>query len=307
MAHIELPTLHSCYERRMNWYPEVQRYPTQVRELTDLAAIADRFDLIMLDVGGVLFLGEHVMEGAVQTVQQLRRSSCQVCVVSNDTMHTGAMAAQRYQKSGFDLSEQEVVTSLDVVLSWLPSVQEPHRYAVMAPASHSRADHWQGMVNLNERQGEIPDSVDRLLFLAAAGWTDAMQETLVSSARGRSFELVIGNPDVGAPWRTDDQFILYATPGYFLDNFVTRTEQQAKPLLLGKPGPAPFELAATRWGVTDPSRVLMVGDTLHTDIVGATAMGYQSLLLGCGVYRQQQTSTLITESGISPSFVAHSL
>lgn len=54
----------------------------------------------------------------------------------------------------------------------------------------------------------------------------------------------------------------------------------------------------------EPRRVLAVGDTLHTDILGARHAGFTSLLVESGVLRGQQSDNFINASGIHPDFVA---
>ena len=130
-----------------------------------------------------------------------------------------------------------------------------------------------------------------------------MQKNLLHSAQGRQFKLVLGNPDVAAP--SGDHLV--ATPGYFLAEFVEKTGQQDKPKLFGKPDLSMFTTAMQRFGITDPNKVLMVGDTLYTDILGGNAMGCKTLLLQCGIYRYQAINQVIAQTGIRPCYIAPSL
>jgi len=53
--------------------------------------------------------------------------------------------------------------------------------------------------------------------------------------------------------------------------------------------------------------ILMVGDTLHTDILGGNKFGISTLLVLSGNTRKENYETLIQASGIIPDFVADSL
>jgi len=160
------------------------------------------------------------------------------------------------------------------------------------------------MVHLNTCGETLAPEVDSLLFFSAAGWSPQQQDRLVTAAQHRQFSLAVGNPDVAAPARKDGRDWLYATPGYFLDDMVTRTDQRQSPLLLGKPGGCIFETASRRYGDVPAERVLMVGDTLYTDILGGAAMGFSTLLLESGVYRGVSVESAISEAGIVPDFIA---
>jgi ribonucleotide monophosphatase NagD (HAD superfamily) len=55
----------------------------------------------------------------------------------------------------------------------------------------------------------------------------------------------------------------------------------------GKPDPAIFRRAAQALGQTDDARILVVGDSLLTDIKGAAAAGYDSLLVTRGIHAEE--------------------
>ena len=304
MIEISLSILNQCYTRRMGWYPAVKKTEQQPQRINGIAEILDQFDLIMLDSYGVLCRGPVAIEGAVDAIAMMRERHKSFCVVSNDTMTNQSVAAEKYGKRGFDFSNQEVVTSLDMTEQWLKTINTPEKWAVIAPFPHPSDELLQGMVRLNETNGVIPEQVENILFMVGTGWTSEMQDNLVHSGQGRQFNMVVGNPDMGAPYMIDGKIHIGATPGYFIDNFVERTGQQGQPTLYGKPGSTIFQTVANRYGITDPSKVLMVGDTLYTDILGGNAMGFKTLLLECGIYQGRDVMEEISSAGIAPDFIA---
>ena len=60
----------------------------------------------------------------------------------------------------------------------------------------------------------------------------------------------------------------------------------------GKPDPAIFRRAAKALGQAEAARILVVGDSLATDIGGAAAAGYASLFVTRGIHA--------AELGIAP-------
>ncbi|WP_281647135.1 HAD hydrolase-like protein [Parendozoicomonas sp. Alg238-R29] len=304
MIEINLSILNQCYSRRLNWYPPVKNSEAAPRKISGIEEVLDQFDLIMLDSYGVLCRGVEAIDGAVEAIAMMRERGKAFCVVSNDTMTNQYVAAEKYAARGFDFANEEVVTSLDVTESWLATVENPERWGVIAPLPHPTDKLLEGMVRLNECNGAIPEQVDSILFMVGTGWTQDMQDNLLKSAEGRQFTMAVGNPDMGAPYFIDGQIHINATPGYFMDNLVEATDQRAVPMLFGKPGNTIFQTVAERHCVTDPSRVLMVGDTLYTDILGGNAMGFKTLLLECGVYMGTDIDQAIAEAGIAPDFIA---
>lgn len=74
------------------------------------------------------------------------------------------------------------------------------------------------------------------------------------------------------------------------------------PIVAGKPSPAMYEIALARMNL-NPAEVLVVGDRLETDIVGAQALGCGSALVLSGVSSQEQAS----EWQPAPDYVLPSL
>ena len=296
-------SLNEIYARHLDWYPAIANPQSAPEFIDGLADIMGQFDLVLLDSYGVLCRGSTPIDGAAEAIQQLRTNSIPFCVVSNDTLTNRSVAAEKYQARGFDFSADEVLTSLDITEQYLSTLTKRDHIAVIAPLEHPSNHLLEGMIRLNGCNGEIPEGVDTLLFLTGAGWTAKMQENLVSTANGRQFELVVGNPDIGAPHGDH----VTATPGYFIADLVEQTIQTAKPTLFGKPGRSIFSMAIEQHQITDPSRVLMVGDTLYTDILGGNAMGFKTLLLQCGVYQNQDIEAVIASTGISPHYIAPGL
>ena len=303
MIEINLSILNQSYSRRMGWYPPVQNPETAPQRISGIEEILDQFDLIMLDSYGVLCRGVKAIDGAVDAIAMMRKRGKKFSVVSNDTMTNQYVAAERYAARGFDFANEEVVTSLDVTESWLPTIEDPSCWGVIAPQPHPTGKLLEGTTSLNDCNGVIPDHIDSILFMVGSGWTQEMQGNLEASAKGRQFNLAVGNPDMGAPNYINGKIHINATPGYFMDRMVEATGQKATPQLFGKPGKAIFQTVAERHGVTDPSRVLMVGDTLYTDILGGNAMGFKTLLLECGIYMGTDVDQAIADSGITPDFI----
>ena len=296
-------SLNEVYARHLNWYPAIQNPQSAPEHIEGLADIMFQFDLILLDSYGVLCRGSTPIEGAPEAIQQLRKNNVSFCVVSNDTLTNRSVAAEKYRTRGFDFTSNEVLTSLDITEQYLSSLESSGNIGVIAPLDHPSNHLLEGMVRLNGCNGEIPDGVDTLLFLTGAGWTAKMQKNMVNSANGRQFDLIVGNPDIGAPHGDH----VTATPGYFLADLVEQTIQKAKPTLFGKPDRSIFSMAIEQHQITDPSKVLMVGDTLYTDILGGNAMGFKTLLLQCGVYQNENILEVISRTGISPHYIAPAL
>ena len=69
-----------------------------------------------------------------------------------------------------------------------------------------------------------------------------------------------------------------------------------------------FEEAKRRFGAVSPERVLMIGDTLHTDILGGAAAGYKTALItDHGMFKGEDVAGYIEKSGIAPDYIIPSI
>jgi glycerol 3-phosphatase-2 len=78
---------------------------------------------------------------------------------------------------------------------------------------------------------------------------------------------------------------------------------------IGKPHPDIFHLALRKANYRGiGKRVLMVGDTLHTDILGGQSMGFDTALVtGQGASHGLELNSAIAHTGICPDFAVKAI
>ena len=110
--------------------------------------------------------------------------------------------------------------------------------------------------------------------------------------------MIIANPDLVAPRETG----LSLDPGYYGHALMDATGHM--PVFLGKPFAPVFQrVEAALPKAQDRGRIVMVGDTLHTDILGAAARGWRTVLAtGHGVFAGMDVAPFIAKSGIRPDW-----
>jgi ribonucleotide monophosphatase NagD (HAD superfamily) len=108
----------------------------------------------------------------------------------------------------------------------------------------------------------------------------------------------VANPDIVAP-REDG---LTLEPGAFAHALADATG--IAPVYFGKPFPDAYADALARLGGLAPHRIAMVGDTLHTDVLGGAAAGMGSVLI-CdhGLFAGLDLVPFMQRSGIVADWV----
>ena len=272
------------------------RFPATWRAVDTLGEIADRFSLILLDAYGVLNVGETPIPGAAARIAKLRAGGARVMVVSNSAGYPKRRMMERYARMGFDFAPDEVVTSREALLTHLAG-QPGRRWGVMLTPDpdDTELDGLDTVVLAEDRAAY--DVAEGFLLIGSDGWTEARQAHLQASLRAYPRPVLVGNPDLVAPRESG----LTREPGTFAHRLSDATG--VAPRFFGKPFPGIFRLALSRHDV-DPARVLMVGDTLHTDILGGRQMGFATALVtGHGSLAGLDVGRAIARSGIVPDFV----
>jgi glycerol-1-phosphatase len=275
-------------------------YPARSRHLPSLEEVADHVDGFLLDAFGVLNVGDTAIPGAVERLAALRARGKRLAVLTNAASYTRAQLLAKYHRLGFDFAADEVVASRDVAVAGLDSIAPGATWAAISAPGDSFADIPARVLDAVDDPGAL-GSADAILFLSTARWTPALQHRLVSALERAPRPFVIANPDLVAPREGG----LTQEPGLFGHDLLDRVA--ANTHWFGKPFPAAFAEAIARTGLA-PERLAMVGDTLHTDVLGGAAAGCKSVLVtDHGLFAGRDTAPFIAMSGIMPDFIIGSI
>ncbi|HZB93009.1 MAG TPA: HAD hydrolase-like protein [Stellaceae bacterium] len=271
--------------------------PVTPRRIAALAEIADAFDLFVLDAWGVLNIGETPIAGAVAAVAKLRAAGKAVVVLSNDGTREPEAAAERHRRRGFDFAPTEILPGIALLPEVVARLAAPGPLGLIADPPAPYPALTGAMLPLADDPAAY-DAVAGFVFLSSDGWSEARQRLLQASLARRPRPLVVGNPDIVSP----DPLGMATEPGFFTHGLAEAAG--LFPIFCGKPfAPIYRHLWARHPGIA-PERVLAVGDTLHTDILGGRAMGWRTLLIEDGFCRGQDGTVLAADCGIWPDFIA---
>jgi len=276
-------------------------YPQIAQRVSGLLEIADEFDAFLFDAFGVLNVGNAGIPGAPETVRTLQANGKHTLVVTNAGSVDKRELMKKYLRLGFDFSDEQVVSSRGQMLVALQSYPDTTHWGVAAFAS-AGLEYIDARLSLLEQDSQIYESVDGIILLSSHDWNAARQELLVNSIAARPRPVLVGNPDIIAP--RERGFSL--EPGFYAHDLADRTG--VEPEFYGKPFGHVFAEAGRRIGVLDQARVLMLGDTLHTDILGGAAAGFKTALVADhGLFRGHDVDDYIAASGIVPDFILPSI
>lgn len=289
-------TILAWYENIRPWLPRLPLCLHSTQTVGSLEALADQYDVFVFDAYGVLNVGESAIVGAVEAVEHLQAQGKQVLVLTNGASLSINQALAKFHRLGFKFTAEQIISSRDAAIIGLRRYDAVQRWGFILP-EHADAT---GLPP-NGLWPDDPDflAADGFIFLNAAPWDDAKQQAWVASLSAHPRPIVLANPDLVAPF--EDRFRVQ--PGYYcMKQLPKALHPWVEPF--GKPFQNTFDLvkyAVQRAGLYDMPRVLMLGDTLHTDILGGLVAGFDTALVAdFGARRGMDLAECYAKTGIVP-------
>ena len=231
--------------------------------------IAERYDAIFLDLDGTVYRGDRAVAGAAGALTEIRRRGLRRLFMTNNSSRTPDEVAGHLSQLGIEAEPGEVLTSALATASFLGREGRSGSTAFVIGERGIRDA--LGSAGIQIVDGE-PETAD-LVVVGLDRFVDYGKLRRASLLVERGARLVATNDDGSYPAADG----LWPGAGALLAAVTTTTG--ATPSVVGKPARPMFEAAAEWTGATRP---LVVGDRLDTDIRGAGAMDWDSLLVLTG-------------------------
>jgi HAD superfamily hydrolase (TIGR01450 family) len=227
------------------------------------------YDLAMLDLDGVVYVGGHAVPGAPEHLASARNAGQRLAFITNNASRPPAVVAAHLTELGVPASADDVVTSAQAAARVLRDRLGSGSRVVALGAD--------GLLQALGDEGLVPVGVEAEADALVTGygpdvpWRDVMR----AAVRVRDgLWWVASNSDLTIPTP-------YGTaPGHGVLVDMLRRFTGVEPVIAGKPARPLLDETARRVGGARP---LMVGDRLDTDIAGGHTAGVDSLLVLTGV------------------------
>jgi HAD superfamily hydrolase (TIGR01459 family) len=250
-----------------------------------LGEIVHGYDALLLDQWGVLHGGIEPYPGVLETLAALRRAGKPVAVLSN-APRRARHAEGRLRQLGVPADAYDrLVTSGDSAHAALAARDDP-AHAALGSAYLFIGPGWDtGLVDgLDYRRVEEVAAADFLLTVGLFDEADPIEryDPLFAAAAARDLAMVCVNPDIVIHRQGG---VTAPCAGWLARHYLE--VHGGRVLYHGKPDPAIFRRAAEALRQGPDARILVVGDSLATDIKGAVAAGYDSLFVTRGIHAEE--------------------
>ncbi|MCH6581685.1 MAG: TIGR01458 family HAD-type hydrolase [Proteobacteria bacterium] len=220
---------------------------------------------ILLDLAGVLYVGDTPLPGAREAIERLHQARLPTRYLTNTTRSTRRAILDRLSRMGLSIPPDSLYTA--PLAAW--------RYV----ESHGLRPYLLIHPNLKAEFAEFGEGPYNAVLVGDGG------EAFTYERLNCAFRLLLE----GAPllamgnnryFKEGDGFSLDVGP------FVTALEYAAgvRATILGKPAPDFFRAAIADLGCK-ADEVMMVGDDVAADVIGAVSAGLQGVLVKTGKYR----------------------
>lgn len=241
---------------------------------------------ILFDLEGVLFVGDQLIDGAVETIRYLEQKQIPHRFVTNTTTKSRGELAYKMRKFGFDVQAEDILTAPCAATSYLQQRNPASCYLLVAEA-------------VKEEFAAFPvsDKDPDVVIIGDIGpvWNYSMIN--------RVFQMLMGGAELIALhkskyWQTTQG--LQVDIGAFIAGLEYASGKQS--VVIGKPSEAFFNAGVHSLGIP-AEQILMVGDDIESDIGGAQQSGIRGALVRTGKYRAEA----VAASSVTPDRVLESV
>jgi HAD superfamily hydrolase (TIGR01450 family) len=272
-------------------------------------SLAVNFKAVFLDSYGVLKNYKGLIEGVQHTVAFLREKGIAVRVLTNDASRSQEQQIDSFAQLGLNgFQTHEVITSGMMAKHFLQHKITSGKIAYLGTENSAHYILQSGLEHVSVREVDIDkaDDVSAFVFLDDEGfdWNTDINKT-INLLRRKNIPVIVANSDKLYPVSKNDVAIAAGGIARLVESVMNR-----KFIHFGKPDTQMFTYAYNRLkrlGTYTKEDILMVGDNLHTDILGGNKFGIKTALVLSGNTSESNAEQQIAATGIIPDFVCRSI
>jgi len=253
---------------------------------TTVAQLCDRYDALFFDAFGVLLDRSGPLPGARETISRLNREGKPYWVLSNSAARLPQTMASDFAVLGLPVPAEHIITSGTLLSAHFQACGLTGcRCLVLGPDDSQQLCRMAGGDVVPLHAGDTAEVIviaDQKGFDMLAGMDRALTTALRRLDSGSPLHVVLCNPDLIYPQAELQYGFTAGALALMLEGVLRERypEQSYTFARLGKPYGPIFEEAMARAGTR---RVVMIGDQLATDILGANRAGIDSALVMSGL------------------------
>lgn len=234
------------------------------------AALLKGVESVLLDMDGVLYVGNQGLPGVQALLDYLDDSGRRWLCVTNNSSRTSLNFSEKLASMGVKVTPDRILGSAEATASWLAQ-QTPGAKVLMMGEQSVREQ----LLDKGFELVSDPYEAEVVLATIFFGLNYSILTDLTLAIRNGA-RFIATNPDPSLPTERGQ------VPGTGSIVALLSTASGKRPEYVGKPYPGMYQQAMQRVG-TEPATTLMVGDRYDTDIAGALDLGMMTAGVTTGV------------------------
>lgn len=278
-------------------------------KISSFKSVIEHYDTILLDSYGVLKNYNGVIDGVQESLIHIRSLKKRYRILTNDASSSPQRLSEKFAKAGITIRPHRIISSGLMAQRFLSSKKINGKVLYLGTELSAefiiKTGHQK--ISVHELTKEDFPEVGCVIFLDDEGydWNTAINK-IVNLLRFKSIPVIVANSDLIYPVSKNDVSIATGAIAQLVASIVGTDF-----IFYGKPDVQMFLHAYESLKLDDPnldkSKILMVGDTLHTDILGGTKFGIDTALVLTGNTSRENTEWMIRSTGVSPDYICESI
>jgi HAD superfamily hydrolase (TIGR01450 family) len=281
-----------------------------MEKMDSFLAVVENFKVVFLDSYGVLKNYRGLIEGVQETLDFIQSRGIEFRILTNDASRSQEQQAESFVRAGLvGIPPEKIITSGMMAKQYLQLKIKGGKVAYLGTPN---AAHYILQANLEsvaiaDLEKHDLDDIKAMVFLDDEGfdWNYDINKT-VNLIRKKNIPIIVANSDNLYPVAKNDVSIATGGIAKLVESIINK-----RFIHFGKPDTQMFNFAFE--DINHPERIygkediLMVGDTLHTDILGGNKFGIKTALVLSGNTSASEAEMNIRSSGIIPDYICSSI
>ncbi|CAA7263337.1 unnamed protein product [Cyclocybe aegerita] len=288
----------------------------RISSVEQYEALLDSYDTWLFDCDGVLWRGDHLIDGVVEVLDILRRRNKKVVFVTNNATKSRKSYKTKFDQLGVEAHVDEIYGSAYAAAVYLSSViQLPKTKKVFVIGMGGLEEELRdegitfiGGTNPADNTLEPFTLADFTLDPDVTAVVCGLDTQINYTKLSKAFQYLTRNPDCHFIATNEDSTYPSAhglLPGAGSISAPLRYALGRNPVCTGKPASTMLDCVKAKVQF-DPARTIIIGDRLNTDILFGQNGGLTTLLVLTGITTEEEI-TGPNPSPIVPDYVTQAL
>lgn len=278
-------------------------------DIKSFKELSRQYKVIFFDSYGVLRNYKGIFSGVQEMLQSLEEDGIDYYILTNDASRSPQLLAKSFHDKGVpEISEDKIISSGMIAMDYMENKINSGTLVYLGTEQSAHYVESIGLKTISIKEVNLEDieDISTLVLLDDEGfdWNKDLSKT-VNLLRKKSIPVIVANLDNTYPVNKEDVNIAIGGLAQLLEKMVKKTFMR-----FGKPDSMMFNFAynyVTRKSNITKRDILMVGDTLKTDIIGGNKFGIDTCLVLSGNVQAKNAELNIAASGIIPDFICDSV